>query len=99
MTIKHTGKSIEFGKHLHVLMPEGIPPIHGFRVLYLLHGYYGDFTDWLYMSNIIRYEKPNDLIIVFPDANNSYYMNHPKGSSRNGASLRSRRFLLNLEII
>jgi enterochelin esterase-like enzyme len=79
ITLKHTGKSIEFGKQLHVLMPEGKPPINGFRVLYLLHGYYGDFTDWLYMSNIIRYQKPSDLMIVFPDASNSYYVNHPSG--------------------
>lgn len=70
---------MEFGKQLHVLMPEEKPPLNGFRVLYLLHGYYGDFTDWLYMSNIMRYEKPKDLILVFPDASNSYYVNHPKG--------------------
>lgn len=79
ITIKHTGKNMEFGKHLNVFVPDGNPPVNGFRVLYLLHGYYGDFTDWLYMSNILRYQKPSDLIIVFPDASNSYYVNHPKG--------------------
>jgi S-formylglutathione hydrolase FrmB len=44
-----------------------------------LHGYYGDFTDWLYLSNIIRFDKPSDLVLVFPDGSNSYYVDHPKG--------------------
>ena len=79
VTIKHTGKHVEFGKHLHVVLPDSKPPKNGFKVLYVLHGYYGDFTDWLYLSNIIRYDRPNDVMLVFPDASNSYYVNHPNG--------------------
>jgi len=79
ITMKHTGKHLEFGKHVNVLIPDSKPPKHGFKVLYVLHGYYGDFTDWLYLSNIIRYDRPNDLMLVFPDASNSYYVDHPKG--------------------
>ena len=79
ITIKHTPKSLEFGKQLHVLLPDIKPPKDGFKVMYVLHGYYGDFTDWLYLSNIMRFERPSDLVLVFPDGSNSYYVDHPKG--------------------
>lgn len=77
--LKHGSQSLEFGMHVNVIMPEKIPPKEGFKTLYLLHGYFGDYTDWLYASNIIRYAERYDLVIVMPDGRNSYYVNHPKG--------------------
>ncbi|MGA0351406.1 MAG: hypothetical protein ACO3MF_01480 [Acholeplasmataceae bacterium] len=56
------------------MSPEG-----GWPVLYVLHGYFGDYTDWLYMSNISRYVERKDLVIVMPDGANSYYANHSRG--------------------
>lgn len=79
ITIKHTPATLEFGKQLHVLLPDTKPPKDGFKVMYVLHGYYGDFTDWLYLSNIVRFERPSDLVLVFPDGSNSYFVDHPNG--------------------
>lgn len=79
VTLKHGSQSLEMGKHVNVLIPEKKAPIGGFPVLYLLHGYYGDYTDWLYLSNIIRYVEGLDLVVVMPDGANSYYANHPHG--------------------
>lgn len=79
ITMKHGTKSLEMGKHVNVLIPEKKAPEGGFPVLYLLHGYFGDYTDWLYMSNIIRYVESYDLVVVMPDGANSYYTDHPKG--------------------
>ncbi len=79
ITLKHGSSSLEFGMHVHVIMPEKTPPKDGFKTLYLLHGYFGDYTDWLYASNIIRYAESYDLVIVMPDGRNSYYVNHPNG--------------------
>jgi putative tributyrin esterase len=77
--LKHGSQSLEFGMHVHVIIPEKTPPEGGFKTLYLLHGYFGDFTDWLYASNIMRYAEKYDLVIVMPDGRNSYYVNHPNG--------------------
>lgn len=77
--LKHGTQSLEYGMHVHVIIPEKIPPNEGFKTLYLLHGYFGDYTDWLYASNIMRYAEAYDLVVVMPDGRNSYYVNHPNG--------------------
>lgn len=44
-----------------------------YRVLWLLHGTFGDYTDWLRKSNIELYACENDLMVVMPSASNSDY--------------------------
>jgi putative tributyrin esterase len=44
-------------------------------VLWLLHGTFGDHTDWLRKSNIELYACEKQLIVVMPSALNSYYSN------------------------
>lgn len=49
-----------------------------YKVLWLLHGTFGDYTDWLRKSSIELYACEKDLIVVMPSAMNSNYMNWPK---------------------
>lgn len=44
-----------------------------YRVLWLLHGSFGDHTDWVRKSNIETYACENDLIVVMPSALNTNY--------------------------
>jgi putative tributyrin esterase len=46
-----------------------------YQVLWLLHGTYGDHSDWLRKSNIELYACEKDLIVVMPSALNSDYSN------------------------
>lgn len=46
-----------------------------YKVLWLLHGTFGDHTDWLRKSNIELYACEKDLIVVMPSALNSDYAN------------------------
>lgn len=48
-----------------------------YKVLWLLHGTFGDYTDWIRKSNIEVYACERDLIVVMPSANNSNYVNWP----------------------
>lgn len=48
-----------------------------FRVLWLLHGTFGDYTDWLRKSNIENYAAQRQLIVVMPSGANSNYVNWP----------------------
>lgn len=49
-----------------------------YKVLWLLHGTFGDHTDWLRKSNIELYACEKDLAVVMPSAMNSNYSNWPK---------------------
>ena len=49
-----------------------------YPVLWLLHGTYGDCTDWIRKSNIERYACERNIAVVLPCAMNSDYVNWPK---------------------
>lgn len=61
--------------------PRGITPqnFYGsgkkYPVLFLLHGTFGDHSDWIRKSNIELYACEKDLIVVIPSALNSDYVN------------------------
>ena len=46
-----------------------------FPVLWLLHGTFGDYTDWLRKSNVELYACEKNLIVVMPSAQNTDYAN------------------------
>ena len=46
-----------------------------YPVLWLLHGTYGDYTDWIRKSNIELYAAERDIIVVMPSALNSNFVN------------------------
>ncbi len=46
-----------------------------FPVLYLLHGLYGDYLNWDTRTNLERNAERYELIVVMPDAGDSWYTN------------------------
>jgi len=48
---------------------------HKYKVLWLLHGTYGDSTDWVRKTNIELYAAERNLVVVMPSALNSNYSN------------------------
>ncbi len=63
--------------------PRGISPaeFYGsgkkYKVLWLLHGSYGDYSDWIRKSMIELYACEKDLIVVMPSGLNAMYTNWP----------------------
>lgn len=61
--------------------PRGITPteFYGsdrkYKVLWLLHGTFGDHTDWVRKTNIELYAAEKNLVVVMPSALNSNYSN------------------------
>ncbi|MCL1830922.1 MAG: esterase family protein [Oscillospiraceae bacterium] len=45
-----------------------------YQVLWLLHGTYGDYTDWIRKSSIELYAAERNIIVVMPSAMNSNYL-------------------------
>lgn len=69
-----------------VLVPTDYKPARAYPVLYLLHGYGGDQNDWTTKSNLVSYTSALPIIIVMPEANNSWYVNsetNPKAKYEN----------------
>jgi S-formylglutathione hydrolase FrmB len=52
-----------------------------FPVLYLLHGAYGDYTDWQRQTGIERYAQKHKIAVVMPSASNSFYQDMYRGSA------------------
>lgn len=51
-----------------------------YQVLYLLHGAYGDYMDWMRLTGIERYAQEHKLAVVMPSASNSFYQDMHRGS-------------------
>ena len=62
-------------KSVSVLLPEPYNPSVRYPVLYLLHGYSGDHTNWASLTKLGTYVDKLRLIVVMPDAENSWYVN------------------------
>jgi putative tributyrin esterase len=68
--------SLNRDMHYRIFLPQNYAqPDRRFPVLYLLHGIYGKFTDWDTQSHLRHYAQNLDLIIVMPDAGDSWYVN------------------------
>lgn len=52
-----------------------------YQVLYLLHGFSADFTDWLRFSRIETYAKSKNLAVVMASGDNSFYSNELNGGN------------------
>ncbi len=67
--------SLDRDMHYLVLLPRDYSTGRSFPVLYLLHGLYGDYTNWDKRTGIESYAKTVSFLIVMPDANDSWYTN------------------------
>lgn len=52
-----------------------------YQTLYLLHGSYGDCTDWSRLASVERYAQQHCLAVVMPSAENSSYLNMDAGEA------------------
>ncbi len=48
-----------------------------YKTLYLLHGVFGNYTDWISGTNILRWAEENDLVVVMPSGDNMFYVDQP----------------------
>lgn len=55
----------------------GNPP---YPTLYLLHGIFGNYTDWIYGTRIVRWAQDHGLAVVMPSGDNRFYLNHEGGN-------------------
>lgn len=49
-----------------------------FKTLYLLHGFLGNYTDWISGTRIQRWAEERDLAVVMPSGDNAFYVDRPE---------------------
>ncbi|MBC8042063.1 MAG: esterase family protein [Rhizobacter sp.] len=67
--------SLSRTKSFVVILPAGYSEAYRYPVLYLLHGFGGDHTNWTTLTKISTYAEKHSIIIVMPDGENSWYVN------------------------
>ena len=61
------------------LAPDGkLPKEKKFKTLYLLHGFLGNYTDWVSGTRIQRWAEERDLAVVMPSGDNAFYVDRPE---------------------
>ena len=70
-------QSDSLGRQMHyrIFLPKGyFESDRYYPVLYLLHGFSGDYQNWSTLTNLTHYAENAPIIIVMPDAGNSWYV-------------------------
>lgn len=79
---EHTFHSKALGRDMptRVVLPqEYFTDNQRYPVLYLLHGWNGDYQNWTTLTNLIAYSASYPMIVVTPGAENSWYINAAPG--------------------
>lgn len=72
-------ESVNAWMKVQLLVPESQDSM---PVLYLLHGWGGDHRDWTSKTRIAEYIRGTDLLVVMPDAHNSFYHDNASDSTK-----------------
>lgn len=75
LKLNFMSKAIMRNVNVNIIMPKPSSQ-KPFKTLYLLHGMYGDYEDWLTKSNIINYIDGKDIAVVMPNGDNSFYVDN-----------------------
>ncbi|BCR36485.1 alpha/beta hydrolase [Mariniplasma anaerobium] len=76
-----SSSSLDMNVSVNVIYPEHVEKNTEVKVLYLLHGYFGHYMDWMRLTSIERYASKYNLCVVMPSADNSYYANTEIGAN------------------
>lgn len=55
-----------------------------FKTLYLLHGIFGNYTDWISGTRIQRWAEEKNLAVVMPSGDNAFYIDQPQSGNMYG---------------
>jgi S-formylglutathione hydrolase FrmB len=77
-TVEFASEAVGRKMKYNIVLPAGYEKTSDrYPVLYLLHGFTSNYTAWAHL-NVPKYARAYDLIVVMPDAGNSWYVNWAK---------------------
>lgn len=92
-TINFFSKSLRRNTTINVVLPTDkmLPPgekpraPRPFRTLYLLHGVFGNYTDWIGGTRVQALANAHDLCVVMPSGDNKFYCDSDLSGDHYGA--------------
>lgn len=90
--VNFISKSLMRTVPVHVILPTDKMTFPGmpergdlpYKTLYLLHGVFGNYTDWISGTNIQRWAEEKDLAVVMPSGDNMFYVDQEAGHNYYG---------------
>lgn len=83
--VNYVSRALQRTVTLQVILPfdkrtaDGdFPAEKEYKTLYLLHGYLGNYTDWVSGTRIQRWAEERDLAVVMPSGDNAFYVDRPQ---------------------
>ncbi|NMA05361.1 MAG: tributyrin esterase [Acholeplasmataceae bacterium] len=70
---KVSSKHLELETDLYIIRPEVVKE-EEVSILYLLHGYWGDYSNWIRYTRIEKYVADKNMIVVMPSGLNMFYV-------------------------
>lgn len=77
LQVNFVSQSLKRTVPIQVILPVDKPSAPPYKTLYLLHGVYGNYTDWVNGTNIQRWAEERNLAVVMPSGDNSFYLDQP----------------------
>lgn len=72
------GVQTQIEKPITVVLPENYSRAKKYKVIYVLHGYSGNYSNWTELTDIEKLADQYDVIVVNPDGNfGAWYLNSP----------------------
>ncbi len=69
-------QSLNTTTKFYAILPDGYSKTQErYTVVYLLHGFIGNYTNWVKLTDLVKYLKEYNYIVICPDAKNSWYSN------------------------
>lgn len=86
LQVNFNSKSLMKSVPILVILPTDKEPSPGmpfvedkpYKTLYLLHGIYGDYMNWLSHTRIQKWAEEKNLAVVMPSGDNSFYVDNPR---------------------
>ena len=75
INIKYFSNLVHQNVEYNVIIPEKAD-VKTAKVIYLLHGLYGNSYSWMISGNAVDTAEKYNVILVMPDGFNSFYINH-----------------------
>lgn len=76
--VRHFSRVLKEDKVFRIYLPKGRSAEERFPVLYVLHGVFCHSEAWPEQTEIDEMAENYEMILVFPDADNSWYLDSPR---------------------
>ena len=80
MEINHHSEVLEMDMTFAAVIPEQWSAKKNRPVIWLLHGGYGNYSDWIRNTNAVNIAEERGVALILPEAHHSCFVNMKEGA-------------------